>query len=856
MQLFVCMKQVLSECKIATNNEVDNIFESKLIPPKYSQFFFLTKRDYSTGRKTMAVIPELWIGVILIGFALVIILGLSLYSLIQVLFLGRKRFVITPEPRKGADAMLSADLSRDMTVTHATMTGVGAMIGAGIFVLTGIAAGLAGPSLLVAFAFNGVIATLIAMVYAELGSAMPEAGGGYVWARAGLGETQGFFSGWLSWFAAAVAGSLYSLGFAAYFVTFLSSMNINFPSESIFIIEKAIAVIAIVIFLIINQSGSSVMGKAETWISGAKILILGFFIFTGLIIMTSNPAQSTSNFVTFFPRGFFSIFTAMGFTFIAFEGYEVVCQTGEEIYDPKISIPKSVILSILIVIPIYLFVGLVSLGAFTAEGQTTWQFLSQHEELGLLYAAEQMLPGLGLVVILFGGLLSTLSALNAAIYSSTRVAFALGRDGSLPHKIGEVSKKNHTPVNSIWITGLIVIFMAIAIPINSVAASADLIYMILFGQVMIAAIIIRKRMRISERKLDYGYKTPLFPLIPMIGTGTLIIIFVFTMVIHPEAFITTSIWLILGGLFFISFTRKRIPMKPPTSLAKYSRERADYVPETFFTTVLDNILLPLRGKPFERDALRVAIHIAHEFGPKITLYHYGFEPEARFKDYINELERFKIPYELKIVKPAQKNHSTRDIIQHLIDVTSTGVYQLAILPSNRKRKFWKISISRNAIRKMPIPGLQVFPSNYGVPCDKVTFEHVGALTPGSKRDPFLLQLGIALVSSTRIADLVAYHWTHVPDLITPKVMSEAPGVQQDIAAFLHSIGEAMRMGIPISQRHVLGHDFVRSISQVVQKDQLDCLLLGYGKPRLGRRPSEKLVKYIDCTAVVFHGRPS
>ncbi|MFX0125930.1 MAG: APC family permease [Candidatus Hodarchaeota archaeon] len=804
----------------------------------------------------MPLISEMWMGAILIGIALIIILGLSLYSLIQVMFLGRKRFVIVSEKRKGGDAALSADLSRDMTVTQATMTGVGAMIGAGIFVLTGIAAGLAGPSLLVAFAFNGVIATLIAMVYAELGSAMPEAGGGYVWARSGLGETQGFFSGWLSWFAAAVAGSLYSLGFAAYFVTLLSNLNINFPSGSILLIEKCIAVTAIVIFLIINQSGSSVMGKAETWISGLKVLILGFFIFTGLIIMTSSPAQSASNFVEFFPRGFFSIFTAMGFTFIAFEGYEVVCQTGEEIYDPKISIPKSVILSILIVIPIYILVGLVSLGAFSVEGQATWQFLSQHKELGLLFAAEQMLPGLGLVVILFGGLLSTLSALNAAIYSSTRVAFALGRDGSLPKKVGKVSKKNHTPVNSIWITGFIVIFMAVVIPIDSVAASADLIYMILFGQVMIAAIIIRKRMRKAERKLDYGYKTPLFPLIPVIGTAALVLIFVFTILIHPEAFIATSIWLLLGGLFFMSFARRRTPMKPPTSLAKYTRKRSDYIPEAFFTTVLDNILLPLRGKLFEYDAFRVAIHIAHEFGPQITLYHYGYEPETTFEKYINELKRFNIPYELKIVKPDKNKQSARDIIQHLIDVASTGVYQLVILPSNRRRKFWKISISRNAIRKMPIPGLQIFPSVYEKPGEKVTFEHVGALTPGSKRDPFLLQLGIALVSSTKIADLVAYHWTHVPDLITPKVMSEAPGVQQNIAAFLNSIGEVMRMGIPIEQRHVLGHDFVRSITQVVQKDQLDCLLLGYGKPRLRRRPSEILVKNIDCTTIIFHGRPS
>ncbi|MFX1516194.1 MAG: amino acid permease [Promethearchaeota archaeon] len=804
----------------------------------------------------MSAVPDPIIGLILISFAVSIILGLTIYSLIQVVFLSRKRYVIGPKPYKGQDTVLSgADLSRDMTVTQATMTGVGAMIGAGIFVLTGIAAGIAGPGLLVAFAFNGVIATLIAMVYAELGSAMPEAGGGYIWAQAGLGERQGFLSGWMSWFAAAVAGSLYALGFAAYFVALIRNLGVKIPTENVFFIEKIIAVIAIILFLVINQFGSSVMGKAEIWISGIKVLILAFFILTGLIIITSNPTLASSNFSEFFPKGFFSIFTAMGFTFIAFEGYEVVCQTGEEIYDPKTSIPKSVILSVIIVIPIYLLVGVVSLGAFTVEGQPTWEFLGKNKELGLLFAAQQMLPGLGLMVILFGGILSTLSALNAVIFSSTRVAFALARHGSLPTQLATVSAETHTPVNSIYITGLLVILMAMFIPIEAVATSADLMFMILFGQVMIAAILIRRKVRISKEKLDYGYKTPLFPLIPVLGGIALLIIFSYTLFLHLEAFLITLVWIVLGETIYEKYTRKRIPFKAPSKLTEHTRPRADYVPEAFFTTVLKNILVPVRGKPFEWDTIRIAIHIAHEFGPKITLYHFGFESIETFQNYIEEFKRFQIPHEIKIIKPLRKNISSRDIIQHMIEVANTGEYQLAILPSRRKRKFGQISISHNTLRKMPIPGLQVFPSKKEIIEKKITFEHVGALTPGTKRDPFLIQLGIAMVSSTKIADLVAYHWTHVPKLITPQVMSEAPGVQEDISIFLHNIGEALRMGIPIEQRHVLGHDFVKAIAEVVKKDQLELLILGYGRPRIGKRPSEKLVRNIDCTAVVFHGRP-
>ncbi|MHA2168127.1 MAG: amino acid permease, partial [Candidatus Hodarchaeales archaeon] len=720
----------------------------------------------------MAFSSDLILGIILIGLALIIIIGLAGYSLIQVLFYGRKRYVLGKEPQKGADTVLSgADLSRDMTVTQATMTGVGAMIGAGIFVLTGIAAGIAGPGLLVAFAFNGVIATLIAMVYAELGSAMPEAGGGYIWARAGLGETQGFFSGWMSWFAAAVAGSLYALGFGAYFVALLDNIGIAIPDESIFLVEKAIAVIVIIIFLLVNQLGSSVMGKAEVWISGAKVIILVFFILTGLLIMTGNPAQSLTNLNSFFPRGFFTIFLAMGFTFIAFEGYEVVCQTGEEIYDPKVSIPKSVILSVLIVIPIYLLVGLVSLAAFTPpDGGSTWAFLSGNEELGLLFAAEQMIPGLGLVVILFGGLLSTLSALNAAIYSSTRVAFALGRDGSLPNKLGTVSSTKHTPVTSINVTGILIVLMAVIIPIEAVAASADLMFMILFGQVLLASIIIRNKVRKSPEKLDYGYKTPLFPLVPVIGGIALVIIFIFTLTLHFEAVITTSIWLLMGASVYFLVARKRSPLQLTSKLAKHARPRADYVPESFFTTVCESILVPIVGKPYEYDAFRIAVHLAHEFGQKITLYHYGTENEEAFGKFTARLEEFNIRHELIIVGPKKTNPTRQDIIQHFYDVTSQGNYQLAVLPARRNRKFYQQSLSHDIIRKIPIPGIQVYPCQDCGKTDAFTFAKVGALTPGTKRDPFLLQIGISIVSSKKIADLVAYHHTEVPKLLTPKVM--------------------------------------------------------------------------------------
>ena len=120
-----------------------------------------------------------------------------------------------PTANNSKDSTVKITLTHDLSLFDITMIGVGAMIGAGIFVLTGSATHHAGPALLLAFSLNGLVALLTAASYAELGSAFPGAGGGYMWAREGLSPYFGFLAGWMSWFAQAMACSLYSLGFGS-----------------------------------------------------------------------------------------------------------------------------------------------------------------------------------------------------------------------------------------------------------------------------------------------------------------------------------------------------------------------------------------------------------------------------------------------------------------------------------------------------------------------------------------------------------------------------------------------------------------------------------------------------------------
>ncbi len=442
-------------------------------------------------------------------------------------------------------------LSREMSLMDATLIGVGAMIGAGIFVLTGIAAGVAGPGLIITFSLNGVVALLTAFSYAELGSCYHDAGGGYLWVKEGLPKWNGFISGWMSWFAHAVACSLYALGFGAYFELLLHEFNIVMPHWGLFSPQKILAVITAIIFAYVNFRGASETGKIGNIVTITKIIILAIFIAFGVHMLFNKP-DWTSAFSPFLPNGWGGVFKAMGLTFIAFQGFEVIAQCSEEIKNPKRNIPRAVFLSLAIVVPIYLLVAVTAIGTVNAEGTTPWAYLAAHKETALVEVAKTFFVGGG-IMLLFGGLISTMSALNATVYSSSRVAYAMGKDRNFPTIFSKVHKKNFTPHMSILFSFFIVVTMAVSFPIEDVASAADIMFLLLFLQVNITLIRLRKK----RPDLDRGFFTPLFPYLSIIGILMLLFLAVYMFNYSPIAWIVTAVWIAVGLFVYKSYASKR-----------------------------------------------------------------------------------------------------------------------------------------------------------------------------------------------------------------------------------------------------------------------------------------------------------
>lgn len=443
-----------------------------------------------------------------------------------------------------ADEHIEVTLSRDLGLFDVTMIGVGAMIGAGIFVLTGLAAGAAGPALVLAFFLNGVVATLTAMAYAELGSAFPEAGGGYLWVKEALGGTQGFLGGWMSWFAHAVAGSLYALAFGSfatelYLMAGLPTFGID-PEW----FKLGFMTVIVATFTYINFRGASETGTVGNIITVTKVIILGLFCAFGLVAMFQHPEGWTNRFTEgFLPNGWTGVLVAMGLTFIAFEGYEIIAQSGEEIKNPKRNLPLATFISIGIVVVIYIVVAFVVIGAITPpEGMRTYQFLGEKGEVAIVEAAAQVMP-FGAIILLISALASTMSALNATTYSSSRVSFAMGRDYNLPKLFSKIHPLRHTPYWAITISGVFIVAMAWSLPIEDVAAAADLMFLFLFVQVNVSVM----RLRLRRPDLDRGFITPFFPVIPILAIVAMIALAIFLYTFSPIGWYVAAAW-IVGGL--------------------------------------------------------------------------------------------------------------------------------------------------------------------------------------------------------------------------------------------------------------------------------------------------------------------
>ena len=457
--------------------------------------------------------------------------------------------------------------ARTLGLLGATGVGVGAIVGGGIFVLAGVAFTSTGPATVVAFAANGVIARLTARTFAEISSAFPESGGAYTFAKKVLSVRAAFATGWILWFAYIVAGVLYALGFAAFAVVAIQELWAALGSDA----PAWLAGRRMLLFLGVLATCGYALSLARkrdgggNWATIGKIAVFAVLVIAGSVALIGQPISDTKIALSpFFSGGGTGLLMAMGFTFIALQGFDLVAAIAGEIKDPGYVIPRAMFLSLACALAIYLPLLLLVAAVGTEPGDSVDELARRNPETIIAIAGKRFLGITGYWLVIIAALLSTLSALQANLMAASRVALSMARDRTLPSVLAELHSERRTPVIAIATTTLTLAAILFMVPdLASAGAAASLIFLLSFTLAHITTYLARKRGGTE----DAPYKTPWFPLVPLVGGLACALMAVFQAILVPDATGILAIWVGLGIILYWSLFARRAELADAATAA-------------------------------------------------------------------------------------------------------------------------------------------------------------------------------------------------------------------------------------------------------------------------------------------------
>ncbi len=445
---------------------------------------------------------------------------------------------------------MDSDPARKLGLVGATSIGVGAIVGGGILALAGTCFAATGPSAALVFLANGVIAYLTAMSFAELATSFPRSGGTYVFAKTVLSVEAAFLVGWVVWFASISAAALYAIGFAQFFFDLL--LHLGWFGEAgplgRYWTFKLFALAAVLVYTL-RLSRQSGAGAAVF----ENVLKVGFF---GVIIVMGSWAALTGEsrpvdeaFAPFFADGARGFFAAMGYTFIALQGFDLISAASGEIRRPRRNIPLAMFLSLAIALAVYVPLMLLVPIVGVPSGETLVDFCRARPEAIIPAAAEQFMGRAGFWLVMTAGILAMLSALGANLFAASRIALAMASDRTMPRFL---SRHHHpeskTPYLAIATTALLAVVVVLVLPdVATAGAAAGLIFLLCFTLVHGIAILARRRAQRADT-----FRTPLFPVVPILGIAACFPLAMFQGVVVPRAGVLTALWMMAGGFVFMA----------------------------------------------------------------------------------------------------------------------------------------------------------------------------------------------------------------------------------------------------------------------------------------------------------------
>jgi APA family basic amino acid/polyamine antiporter len=441
-------------------------------------------------------------------------------------------------------------LKRVLTAWDLFFMGVGAIIGTGIFVLTGIAAATqAGPAVIISFLIAGAASAFAAFAYAELAGMLGGSGSAYSYAHAAFGEFVGWLIGWVLVMEYAVSVAAVSTGWSGYFNNALMSIGwglpdyltkapalggvINLPATTIILILMSLLII-----------GTKEGARLNTAMVFVKLLTIAVFLVVGVGYV--HP----ENWSPFMPFGWFDhaadghpigILAAASLVFFAYVGFDAVSTTTEEAKDPQKDVPRGLLWALAVCSVVYILVSIV------LTGMVSYTVLNVPSPVA--YALQQVGVGWASALVSTGAVAGLTTVMLVLYYGLTRIIYAMSQDGMLPSILSKVSPTRRTPVHTIVITGVIMSIMAGFLPLGTLAELVNVGTLSAFVLVSLAVVVLRR----TQPNRYRPFTIPGGMVIPFLG-----IIFCGGLMafLPAQTWVRFGIWVLVGVMIYAIYGRK------------------------------------------------------------------------------------------------------------------------------------------------------------------------------------------------------------------------------------------------------------------------------------------------------------
>jgi basic amino acid/polyamine antiporter, APA family len=411
-------------------------------------------------------------------------------------------------------------LRKTLTLRDAVAVNLGAIIGSGIFVVTGIAAGVAGSALIISILIAAAVSLMTALSLTDLSRSIPAEGGIYAYTHTLISPYAGFLAGWMYILGNILGGAAVALGFSYYFNALIPGIDL-----------RVVIIGTVTFFIVINYVGVKDSAKFNNLIVLIKLAILVFFVLFGILFIR------TDNLIPFQPlQG--GVLLGAYYIFFAFGGFARITTLSEEVDDPQKTVPRAIILSLIISTIFYILVGIVAIGLVGASG-----LASSNSPLEFAMSASNNNVAIKMVVV--GGLLATASVMLTSILGVSRIEYSMARKNEFPKAFARLNERSGIPSVAVIATGVGVMALALTGDLIAVVAIST------FSQLFYYTLTNISAARLSKENRRY----PQY--VPILGAISCVSLLVVVLFVSPWAWIEGILCLIIGTFLYLVIRRAK-----------------------------------------------------------------------------------------------------------------------------------------------------------------------------------------------------------------------------------------------------------------------------------------------------------